>query len=98
MQELVLLFIPSGVQYHIILWDGRAGATMKTNSKKINGNGLKFKQPYIYLFKCNSLDLLRFCIKYFFFKKPTYTQKDRIADNIPQQWIHQLLINISYQS
>lgn len=83
MQELVLLFIPSGVQYHIILWDGRAGATMKTNSKRINGNGLKFKQPYIYLFKCNSLDLLRFCIKYFFLKKPTYTQKDRIADNKP---------------
>lgn len=54
----------------------------KRIQKEINGNGLKFKQPYIYLFKCNSLDLLRFCIKYFFFK-PTYTQKDRIADNKP---------------
>lgn len=56
------------IPYNTVGWIV-AGATMKTNSKKINGNGLKFKQPYIYLFKCNSLDLLRFCIKYFFFLK-----------------------------
>lgn len=46
-----------------IVWDERVGATMQ-NEFKINGNELKFKQLYIYLFRCESLDLIKFCIKY----------------------------------
>lgn len=46
-----------------IVWDERVGATMQ-NEFKINGNELKFKQLYIYLFRWESLDLIRFCIKY----------------------------------
>lgn len=62
------------IPYNTVGWKSRRNNENEFK-KKINGNGLKFKQPYIYLFKCNSLDLLRFCIKYFFFLKNQHTHK-----------------------